>query len=126
MRWKHRCPGYYGEKGNKFGVQRYPYLRTIDECKAAAANNQWVTCSFTALMASTKAFTEVGGLDTRFEPCEDFEFLNRFVDNHYILVINPVVLMKYRIHPSAVTVRKPMLVFDTISYVKHSIELRRQ
>jgi hypothetical protein len=33
--------------------------------------------------------------------------------------------MKYRIHPTAVTVKKPMLVFDKITYVKRCIQHRR-
>ena len=117
---------YINEKGNQFGVQRYPNFRTVEECRQAKANEDWVTCSFTALMVSKKVFLAVGGLNKQFEPCEDFEFINRLVDKNFILVINPVILMKYRIHPSSVTVRKPILVYDTITYIKHCITLRRR
>ncbi|MDO9372920.1 MAG: glycosyltransferase [Bacteroidota bacterium] len=117
---------YINEKGNQFGIQRYPSLRTVEEWKNASDKKEWITCSFTALMVTTDAYKKTGGLMKRFEPCEDFEFLNRLVDQKFIILINPVVLMKYRIHPTAVTVKKPMLIFDTITFVKHCIELRRQ
>lgn len=117
---------YINENGNMFGIQRYPDLRTIEDCRQAQIKQQFITCSFTALMVTKEAYVNAGGLNKRFEPCEDFEFQNRLVDNKYILLINPVVLMKYRIHPTAVTVRKPILIFDTISYVKHCIQLRRE
>ncbi|MEO7535569.1 MAG: glycosyltransferase family 2 protein [Ferruginibacter sp.] len=116
---------YINENGNQFGTQRYPYFKTVEECNAARINKEWVTCSFTALMVSKKAFLSSGGLRKQFEPCEDFEFMNRLVDQKYTLIINPVVLMKYRIHPGSVTVRKPFLIYDTISYTKHCIQLRR-
>ena len=117
---------YINQSGNSFGIQRYDNLRTIEECRSAKDQGEFITCAFTALMVKRTVFLAVNGLQKRFEPCEDFEFLNRLVASNYILLINPVVLMKYRIHPTAVTVRKPMLVVDTFSYVKHCIESRRQ
>ena len=117
---------YINENGNMFGIQRYPQLRTIEDWESASINKEFIACSFTSLMVSRKAFLDVGGLNSRFEPCEDFEFLNRLVESKHIILINSTVLMKYRIHPGAITVRKPILVFDTISYVKHCIQLRRE
>src|SRR5688500_11882112 len=38
---------YINEKGNQFGVQRYPHFRTAEECRLAKAHEDWVTCSFT-------------------------------------------------------------------------------
>jgi glycosyltransferase involved in cell wall biosynthesis len=116
---------YINENGNLFGKQRYPGLETIPHYKKSIRNGQFITCSFTGLMVSKSAFLETGGLITKFEPCEDYEFLNRFADKGFVVLVIPEVLMKYRIHPNAITVREPILVRDTISFVKHSITLRR-
>jgi glycosyltransferase involved in cell wall biosynthesis len=113
------------EEGNMFGTQRYPGLTTIAEFKLATARGQFITCSYTGLMVSKKVFIEVGGLKKNFEPCEDFEFFNRLADRGFILLIIPEVLMKYRFHTDAITVRKPILVLNTITYVKQCIQLRR-
>lgn len=117
---------YVNEVGNVYGIQRYDQPKTIEECAATIANEDFISCSYTAMMVSKEVYLNAGGLDSRFEPCEDFEFVNRLLSKKYILLINPVVLMKYRIHPSAVTVKKPMLIFDTISYVKYCFQLRKE
>jgi glycosyltransferase involved in cell wall biosynthesis len=120
------CHCYYiNEKGNMFGTQRYPGLSTIAEFKQAVANREFITCAFTGMMVSTKVFVATGGLKKKYEPCEDFEFFNRLAEQGYILLIIPEVLMKYRIHPAAITVKKPILVLDTIMYIKHCIHERR-
>ncbi len=108
-----------------FGVQRYTHLKDVEACKQVMIKNEIITCSFTGLMVSRVAFTESGGLLTRFEPCEDFEFFNRLIEKGFLLVIIQEILMKYRIHPSAVTVKKPMLIFAKIGYVEECIRLRR-
>lgn len=115
---------YINEKGNLYGTQRYPGLRTIEQCSSAAATREFITCSFTALTVNKDAYLNSGGLQKRFEPCEDFEFLNRFINKGYILLINPVVMMKYRIHAAAITVKRPILIYDTISYVKYCFDLK--
>ncbi|MEO6546449.1 MAG: glycosyltransferase [Ferruginibacter sp.] len=116
---------YINEKGNLFGTQRYPGLETIRDYKEAIGKDKFITCSFTSLMVSKQAFIKTGGLQTKYEPCEDFEFFNRFADAGFILLIIPEVLMKYRIHSTAVTVKEPIRVRDTIGYVKYCIGLRR-
>lgn len=116
---------YINGKGNRFGTQRYPGLSTIAAYKQTIKSKEFIVCSFTGLMVSRNVFIETGGLRKKFEPCEDFDFFNRLNEKGFVLLIIPEVLMKYRIHDSAVTVKKPILVFDTISFVKHCIQLRR-
>ena len=120
------CNCYYiNGQGNLFGTQRYNGLGTIAEYRATIKRKKFITCSYTGLMVNKTTFIEVGGLNPMYEPCEDFEFLNRFVEAGFVLLVIPEVLMKYRIHSSAVTIQKPILVLDTITFVKHNIKLRR-
>lgn len=116
---------YINQKGDKFGVQRYSHLKDLNGCKQVLINNEIITCSFTGMMVYKTAFIEAGGLITHFEPCEDFEFFNRFIEKGFNLVIIQEVLMKYRIHSSAVTVKKPLLIFAKIGHVEECIRLRR-
>lgn len=115
---------YINENGNMFGTQRYPGLSTVEEFKQATAR-EFITCSYTGLMVAKEAFLETGGLQSKYEPCEDFEFFNRLAENGFVLLVIPEVLMKYRIHPAAITVRKPILVLDTINFVKYCMRQRR-
>lgn len=122
---------YINEKGQMFGKQRYANLQSLAECKMAMRNEwgkkKFITCSFTGLMVLRTAYLDSGGLRTQFEPCEDFEFVNRLVHNHgYILVILQETLMKYRIHSGAITERKPFLIFDTITYIKLCLNRREK
>jgi glycosyltransferase involved in cell wall biosynthesis len=121
------CNCYYiNREGNRFGTQRYPGLSTMDEFNNSILTEEFLTCSFTGLMVSREAFISSGGLHKKFEPCEDFEFFNRFIDQGYILLIINEVLMKYRIHQSAITIKHPLLVRDRITYVKDCITKRRK
>jgi glycosyltransferase involved in cell wall biosynthesis len=116
---------YINEKGNTFGIQRYSSPSKVSEYKRANLNVEFVTCSYTSLMVAKKLFVEVGGLLQKYEPCEDFEFFNRLVDKGFILFIIPEVLMKYRIHPDAITVRKPVQVLNMINFVQYCLRQRR-
>ena len=116
---------YINQTGNLFATQRYEGLSSLKEFKQTVFREEFITCSYTGLMVSRKVFVEIGGLQKKLEVCEDFEFFNRLVDRGFILLVIPEVLMKYRIHPSAITVRKPLLVRDTISFVKHCFRLKR-
>ena len=116
---------YINEKGNMFGVQRYSSPSNRFENKHAIPDDEFITCSYTALMVAKNIFIQVGGLLKKYEPCEDFEFFNRFADNGFVLSIIPEILMKYRIHPTAITVRKPVHVLNMINFVQHCLRLRR-
>ena len=120
------CHCYYiNEKGNMFGVQRYSVGSQVAQYNTAFKNEEFIICSYTGLMVKRKVFLDTGGLKKKFEPCEDFEFFNRLTDSGYTLSVIPEILMKYRIHQSAITVKRPFLVLDTIDFVKHCIRLRR-
>lgn len=116
---------YIDENGNMFGMQRYNGLSSIEEFKKTISKEEFITCSYTSLMVKRAVFIELGGLTKKFELCDDFDFFNRLVERGYILLIIPVVLMKYRIHASAFTVTKPLLLREKIAFVKHCARLRR-
>jgi len=117
---------YINGEGSMFGTQRYKGLSSIAAFNHTIKNEEFITCAFTGLMVSTNAYRKSGGLRKQFEPCEDFEFFNRLTDRGFKLLIIQEVLMKYRIHSSAVTIREPLLIRDTITYVKYNTRMRRE
>ncbi len=116
---------YINEKGNMFGVQRYFVGNHVGQYNPAFKNEEFIICSYTGLMVKKKAYLEIGGLREKFKLCEDFEFFNRLTDAGYRLSVIPEVLMKYRIHQFAITVKRPLLILETIDFVKHCLRMRR-
>lgn len=116
---------YINEKGNMFGTQHYEGFTTVTDFEQNRGKKEFITCSYTGMMVSRDVFIKIGGLTKNFELCDDFEFFNRLVDYGFVLLVIPEVLVKYRIHSSAITVRKPLLMLDKLNYVIHCIKLRR-
>jgi glycosyltransferase involved in cell wall biosynthesis len=120
------CHCYYiDNSGRIIGKLCYPGLRTEDECRATVAQKEPIHCSITGLMITKSAYLEVGGMKQEFWYADDLEFINRFVDKGYLLLIIQEILMKYRVHPFAVTVQQPMKIHNMASYTYYCINCRR-
>jgi glycosyltransferase involved in cell wall biosynthesis len=116
---------YINEKGKDLGTQRWPGLRTAEEGKEAFEKHQLVQCAITGLMISREAYAKTGGLDNKYWPCDDLEFSNRLLELGLTLVIIQEVLMKYRIHATAITQSNPLYTYDKVGYIIECIERRR-
>lgn len=116
---------YTNETGRTLGQQRFVGLRSVEECRLVMINNQIVHCAFTGMMVSKKAFIDTGGLRSEFWPCEDYDFVNRFIEKGYVLVIIQEVLMKYRMHQSSITVRGPLRMLEISHWTIDCIQRRR-
>ena len=64
-------------------------------------------------------------MDPKFWPCDDLEFFNRLIQQNYIVVIIQAPLMKYRLHPSAITTRNPIHVYDVTGWVIQCLKARQ-
>lgn len=119
------CHCYYiNEYGKSLGKQYYPGLVTINDCNTVRSENLIVQCSFTGLMTTKKSFLKLNGLDGAKYPCEDFDFFNRLIDKYNLIIIQDT-LMKYRIHSAAVSVSRPLHMFDKTSWIYDCIASRR-
>jgi len=116
---------YINEHGRHLGFQRYPGLRTAEDGRRALATGELVLVAFTGLMLPRAVYLQSGGLRSQFWPCEDYEFSNRLLEQGFVLVIIPEVLVRYRVHASSATMRKPMHMFDMLDYTFHCLKLRR-
>lgn len=120
------CNCYYiNNTGNILGEQRHPFLRTPEEGQDAFKSESFVQCAITGLFISKNVFINSGGLNSKYWPCDDFEFFNRLIEQKYFLLNAQETLMKYRIHSSSITVQKPLHTYDVIGYVMDCIKLRR-
>lgn len=117
---------YIDEKGRFKGVQSYGNLSTKEECETATRERRIVLCAITGVMIRRSDYLEVGGLDGRFWPCDDVEFVNRLLDNKKIVIILPAVLMKYRVHQSSVTAKSQWKTIEMGRYVSYCIQARRE
>ncbi len=116
---------YIDEKGKQIGIQHYPYLNDLSAYNLVKQNRTIIHCAITGLMIKRAAYLTTGGLDKRFWPCDDFEFINKLIDfNLKILILN-VILMKYRFHHNSATSKKQWHMFDKMEFVGHNLNLRR-
>ncbi|GAB3163107.1 glycosyltransferase family 2 protein [Telluribacter humicola] len=122
------CHCYYiDRKGKTMGTQVYTSLQTVDDCRNVLAKDQVVLCAYTGIMIAKSAFLEVGGLDQKFWPCEDMEFVNRLINKGHLITIIQEPLMKYRVHPASAMQSSSWLDTVTkIDYVHYCIHQQRK
>ena len=116
---------YIDEKNVVIGKQQYANLKTKEDCQLARERNQIVICAFSGLMVYKSAFLDVGGLRTRFWPCDDGDFLNRLIENGYNIIILQEFLMRYRIHQSQYSSKNDKF-FDMAAYANYCGILRKE
>jgi glycosyltransferase involved in cell wall biosynthesis len=116
---------YINDKSEVQGVQRYPYLKSIEDCRRAALQNTKVHLAITGMMIARDTYLKCGGLRLEFWPCDDLEFVNRLVQSGILVIIIQDVLMKYRIHPFAITAQQPMKVANMAAFIYHSLDNRK-
>jgi glycosyltransferase involved in cell wall biosynthesis len=116
---------YINEEGKYLGVQKYPSLVTIEDCRKARADHLFIHVAFTGIMVLKNVYTSIGGLNKVFWPSEDFEFANRLIYKGHSIVIIQEVLMKYRIHSSSISAQSPLHMSDMLGYAMHCITSRR-
>src|SRR5688572_26880322 len=107
------------------GMQRHPGLETVEDCIKVREKGEIVSVAITGLMIEREVYVKSGGLDPKFWPCDDLEFFNRLIQQHYIVVIIQTPLMKYRLHPSAITTRNPIHVYDVTGWVIQCLRARQ-
>jgi glycosyltransferase involved in cell wall biosynthesis len=107
------------------GMQIWPDLKTIEDWKEARATKRHVRCAITSMIIYKDVYLRSGGLDGRFWPCDDLEYVNRLVDQGYIILTMQEALTKYRVHSNSTTLKKAWELFFMLQYTCTCMDLRR-
>ncbi len=67
----------------------------------------------------------LGGYRAEFEPCEDVDLFARMLATGSVILIQPEVLMQYRIRPGSVSGRSADLQFQMLRFVYHNFYAAR-
>ncbi|PZX52085.1 glycosyltransferase family 2 protein [Algoriphagus chordae] len=116
---------YIDNDGEFIGTQTYPFFKGENDWQISLKNNEIVLCAFTGLMVKKDVYTQIGGLRSAFWPCEDMDFINRFIEHEFPIQIIQKPLMKYRIHDNSVTSKRQWDMFRISDYVSRCAMLRR-
>jgi glycosyltransferase involved in cell wall biosynthesis len=120
------CHCYYiNAKGQSLGTQCYPFLKTKEDSSKVLQTNETVICAFTGMMTTRESYLQVGGLRSAYWPCEDMDFVNRYIEQNHCMIILQEILMKYRIHSNSITATKQWHLFNISDYTRNCIVQRR-
>ncbi|NJL14588.1 MAG: glycosyltransferase [Microscillaceae bacterium] len=117
---------YINAKGNSIGqIQRIAGFEKPEDSRLALQKPQLVACAHTGFATYKKNLEAVGGY--RQVICgEDLDLFTRMLEQENILIILPVVLMKYRLHASSVMAQNMRLLQQTKSWLTDCAVRRRQ
>jgi glycosyltransferase involved in cell wall biosynthesis len=116
---------YIDHEGRYLGKQIYRGLSSREEIQKRYINYDFVLCAFTGLMIEKKYFLSIGGLRQEFWSADDVDFINRFIEHNYKLIIINEFLMKYRIHHTSFTGKNPISNYFSTLYCNYCKGLRK-
>lgn len=85
-----------------------------------------VAFTHSAVMFRRDVIRQVGGYRQEFFPAEDTELWNRVVTSGYDVLVQPEVLMLYRLHPGSASMRKAAEMIRKLRWMEACIAARRQ
>jgi glycosyltransferase involved in cell wall biosynthesis len=121
--------GSYYEHINAEGEARgilYPLPRTREELAAILAAEEPLTFTHPTMIYRRDAVLAVGGYDPAFEPCEDAALFSRLLAAGGVILIQPEVLTRYRVHAGSISSRKMAQQFVTLRFIYRNFYAARQ
>ena len=98
----------------------YPLPRTRDELEALFANRQAITFTHPTMIYRREMALAVGGYRKSFEPCEDVDLFARMFAQNGLILIQPLVLTRYRVHPGSISTSKVLEQFYMLRFIYHN------
>lgn len=120
------CWAYYiNSKGNNIGKLIHPQdLNTIEDNKRYLLENKIVHILHPGAVMRKEAVLSIGGYKP-IVPSQDIELWNRLIENNFIIVCLPQILMKYRLHSSSVTTTNYVKALNYDEWIGVCMKLRR-
>lgn len=116
---------YINERGRIVGKFKSP-LTTREIVWEYVQKNELIGLTHPSVIMRKDVVEEVGGYRNQFVPAEDIDLWNRIVEKGYGILVQPKYLLKYRLHSSAASVSKAMLIRLHLAWLKECMLRRRQ
>jgi glycosyltransferase involved in cell wall biosynthesis/O-antigen/teichoic acid export membrane protein len=109
--------------GRPLGLNR-SHLTSRAVVRAAVARNECVAFNHPAVIYRREVIRKVGGYRQEFWPAEDIDLWNRVVDAGYEVLVQPQVLLNYRIHGNSASATRAAMVTRKLRWIEICIQQR--
>jgi glycosyltransferase involved in cell wall biosynthesis len=120
--------GSYYEHINAAGELRgvlHPLPRNRAELERFLAAGEPLAFTHPTMIYRRDLARAIGGYDRAFEPCEDGHFFARMLASGGLILIQPEVLTRYRVHPGSISSRKMAQQFTMQRFIYHNFYAER-
>ena len=99
---------------------RLPLPRTRDELAGFLAAREPLSFLHPSMIYRRQAALDLGGYDKRTEPAEDVALFARMLATGAPILIQPEVLLRYRVHSNTISARTATKQFMTVAWTYHN------
>jgi glycosyltransferase involved in cell wall biosynthesis len=104
---------------------RHPLPRSRDELERFYAAGEPLSFTHPTMLYRRDLALELGGYRSEYEPAEDVDLFARMLATGAPILIQPEVLMQYRIRPGSISGRNAARQFQMVRFVYHNFYARR-
>jgi glycosyltransferase involved in cell wall biosynthesis len=112
------------EKSRVVGRSR-SHLTSREAVARARCGDGSVAFPHPAVMFRRQVIIDVGGYRQDFFPAEDTELWNRVADAGHLVLVQPEVLLQYRLHASSASMSKSTVMMQKLEWMQRCIAARR-
>jgi len=105
------------QSGRSLGLNRSD-LTTTDDVRRAIEAGRCVAFPHPAVMFRREIIQRVGGYRQDFFPAEDTELWNRVVANGHLVLVQPEVLLSYRIHSTSASMSRAHTMVKRLRWIE--------
>ncbi len=105
--------------GRSHGI-RLPLPRTREELAGFLAAREPLSFLHPSMMFRRRLALDVGGYDKRTEPAEDVALFARMLATGAPILIQPEVLLRYRVHPNTISAKTATRQFMSVAWIYHN------
>lgn len=104
---------------------RLPLPRTRDELEEFLAAREPLSFLHPSMLYRRRAALDLGGYDKRAEPAEDVDLFARMLATGAPILIQPEVLLRYRVHANTISAKTATRQFMTVAWTYHNFYAAR-
>jgi glycosyltransferase involved in cell wall biosynthesis len=104
---------------------REPLPRTREELRHFLDSREPMSFLHPSMMFRRQAALDLGGYRKAAEPAEDVDLFARMLATGAPILIQPEVLLRYRVHPNAISARSATAQFMTVRWIYHNFYAAR-